>query len=66
MRGAQAPSGKRCRRSVALDWQRADAFALAVDSVSAPSSRHGLPETDAASDTTPSQVERRPDSADRM
>ena len=64
MRGAEAPSAKRCRRSVALDWQRADAFALTLDSVSAPSSRHGLPETDAAPDTTPSPVERRPDSAD--
>ena len=63
MRGAEAPSAKRCRRSVALDWQRADAFALAVDSVSAPSSRHGLPATDAAPDTIPSPVERRPDSA---
>ena len=63
MRGAEAPSAKRCRRSVALDWQRADAFALTLDSVSAPSSRHGLPETDAAPDTTPSPVERRPYSA---
>ena len=63
MRGAEAPSAKRCRRSVALDWQRADAFALTLDSVSAPSSRHGLPEADAAPGTTPSPVERRPYSA---
>ena len=62
MSDADAPCAKRCRRSDASDWLRADAFAHVLASVSAPPHTRTLLGTDAAPDTPPSPVDRPPGS----